>query len=79
MSTRFTFRALVVGTALSLVISLGFSYARLALSTAGMSSDYIMAGAVFLFFALTVCLNPLLKFLRHSWCLDRGELVVTPC
>ena len=76
MSTRFTFRALVVGTALSLVISLGFSYARLALSTAGMSSDYIMAGAVFLFFALTVCLNPLLKFLRRSWGLDCGELVV---
>ena len=28
MSARFTFRSLVVGTALSLVISLGFSYAR---------------------------------------------------
>lgn len=68
-------RALAVGGCLCLVIGAVFPYALLAMNTAGMSSDYITAGAVFLFFLLTGGLNPLAKALRPSWGLRQGELV----
>ena len=50
MPGNFTYRALAFGALLSLAINVFFAYARLAMATAGMSSDYITAGAVFLFF-----------------------------
>ena len=50
--TRFTYRAFFVGTLCTLVIGVVFPYARLVLATAGLSTDYITAGAVFLFFIL---------------------------
>ncbi len=71
----FRLRALVVGALLCLVIGAVFPYALLAMNTAGMSSDYITAGAVFLFFLLTAFFNPLLKALPGSWGLSRAELV----
>lgn len=71
---RFTFRAFFVGALLSLFISIGFAYARLAMATAGMSSDYITAGAICLFFVLTALVNPLLRLL--GWGLSRPELII---
>ena len=78
----FTPRAFTTGTLLSLVISVGFTYARLAFSTAGTSSDHITAATLFLFlflflfFILTALADPLLKLLRRSWGFSRGELAV---
>ena len=72
----FTFRAFLLGALLSLVISIAFPYALLAMNTAGMSSDYITAGAVFLFFILIGVVNPLFKLLKRSWGLSQVELIV---
>ena len=69
-------RSIIAGTLLSLLISVGFAYCRLALSTAGMSSDYITAGAVAVFFLLTAFLNPLLKLVHPPWGFNRSELAV---
>ena len=60
-------RSIIAGALLSLIISVGFAYCRLALSTSGMSSDYITAGAVAVFFLLTAFLNPLLKLVHRPW------------
>ena len=57
----FTYRSLILGTALTLVISVLFTYARLVMGAAGMSEDYITSGAIFLFFLLTALLNPVLQ------------------
>ena len=75
-SGLFTYRSLIVGTLLTLVISVGFAYARLVLSAAGMSSDYITAGAVFLFFLLTALINPVIKLFKRSWGFSRSELII---
>ncbi len=58
MAGNFTYRSLVFGALMSLAINMFFAYARLAMATAGMSSDYITAGAVFLFFVLVAFINP---------------------
>ena len=76
MTGRFTGRALLLGTALSIVINIAFPYALLAMHTAGMSSDYITAGAVFLFFLVVAIANPLLRLVRRSWGLTSAELVI---
>ncbi|MEE2659676.1 MAG: DUF6785 family protein [Candidatus Latescibacterota bacterium] len=76
MSGRYTPRAMLIGTGLALVINIAFPYALLAMRTAGMSSDYITAGAVFLFFLLVGVVNPLLKLCRRSWGLTPAELVI---
>ena len=76
MLTAVTLRAVAVGALLSLGISMFFAYARLGMATAGMSADYITAGAIFFFFALTAVVNPLLKLIRFSWGFTRSELIV---
>ncbi len=76
MSGLFTYRSLVVGTLFTLAISVGFTYARLVLSAAGMSSDYITAGAIFLFFILTAFINPIIRLFRRSWSFSRAELII---
>jgi len=76
MARRFTVRSLLLGTGLSLVINIAFPYALLAMHTAGMSSDYITAGAVFLFFLVVGIANPLLRLVKRSWGLTSGELVI---
>ena len=76
MPGRFSARALLIGTGLCLVITIAFPYALLAMHTAGMSSDYITAGAVFLFFILVGLVNPALKLCRRSWGLSSAELVI---
>ena len=76
MSGQFTFRAFFIGALLSLTINIFFAYARLAMATAGMSSDYITAGAIFLFFLLTAIVNPVVKIFKQSWGFTRAELIV---
>ena len=76
MKHPFTWRAFIVGAFLALAINIGFAYARLAMATGGMSSDYITAGAIFLFFLVTALVNPLLKAVRRSWGFSRAELIV---
>ena len=76
MSEPFPIRGLLLGAVFALVINIAFPYALLVMNTAGMSSDYITAGAVFLFFLIVGLLNPLLKGLRRAWGLRRAELVV---
>jgi hypothetical protein len=73
---RITGRAVLLGALLSLAINTAFPYALLVMHTAGMSSDYITAGAVFLFFLVVGILNPLLRLLRRPWGLSAAELTV---
>ena len=76
MRGYFSLRAFLLGGFFSFVIGVAFPYALLAMHTAGMSSDYITAGAVFLFFVLVGVVNPLLKLLKRSWGLSRSELII---
>ena len=76
MPGNFTYRALALGALLSLAINVFFAYARLAMATAGMSSDYITAGAVFLFFLVVAFFNPALKLIRRAWGFNRSELII---
>ena len=76
MPGNFTYRSFAVGALLSLAINMFFAYARLAMATAGMSSDYITAGAVFLFFLVVAFINPALKLMRRSWGFNRSELII---
>ena len=73
---RITLRSVVTGALLCLIISVGFTYTRVALAKAGMSSDYITAGAVCVFFLVIFLLNPGIKLIRRDWGFDRAELAV---
>ena len=74
--SRFTGRAFFCGTLCTLVISVVFPYARLVLATAGLSTDYITAGAVFVFFILIALFNPLLRLCRRAWGFSAAELAL---
>ena len=76
MPGNFTYRSFAFGALLSLAINVFFAYARLAMATAGMSSDYITAGAVFLFFLVVAFINPALKLMRRAWGFNRSELII---
>ena len=76
MPGNFTYRSFAFGALLSLAINMFFAYARLAMATAGMSSDYITAGAVFLFFLVVAFINPALKLMRRAWGFNRSELII---
>ena len=76
MSGNFTYRSIAFGALMSMAINMFFAYARLAMATAGMSSDYITAGAVFLFFIIVAIVNPVFKLIRRTWGFNRAELIV---
>ena len=46
------------------------------LATAGLSTDYITAGAVFVFFILIALFNPLLRLCRRAWGFSAAELAL---
>ena len=69
-------RALVLGTLLAFFINLACPYSVLVLHNAGLTSDYITAGAMMLFFVLVGLINPLLKMVYPSLALRTGELLV---
>ena len=73
---RITIRSVVTGALLSLIISVGFTYARVALGKGSMSSDYITPGAICILFAVMALVNPCIKLVRRSWGFDRAELIV---
>ena len=52
MSGNFTYRSIAFGALMSMAINMFFAYARLAMATAGMSSDYITAGAMMVLLVL---------------------------
>ena len=71
-----TLRAFVVGTGLAFFLSIASPYTVLVLHTAGMSADFITAGAIFLFFLFVGGGNALLRLVRRSWALETPELMV---
>ena len=73
---RITIRSVITGALLSLIVSVGFTYTRVVFVTTGMNSDFITAGAIVVFFLVTLLLNPCLRLVRQSWAFDRAELAV---
>jgi hypothetical protein len=73
---RITIRSVVAGVLLSLVISVGFTYTRVALGQGSMSADYITAGAICILFVVMALVNPCLKLVRRDWGFTQAELVV---
>ena len=71
-----TFRAIALGALLALAINLACPYSVLVLQNAGLTSDYITAGAMMLFLVLVGLINPALKSLRTGWGLSGVELIV---
>ncbi|MGY8823267.1 MAG: DUF6785 family protein [Candidatus Latescibacterota bacterium] len=69
-------RSLVIGTLLAFFINLACPYSVLVLQNAGLTSDYITAGAMMIFLLLVGLFNPLLKMSYRPWALRAGEMVV---
>jgi hypothetical protein len=69
-------RSLIIGTVLAFFINLACPYSVLVLQNAGLTSDYITAGAMMIFLLLVGLFNPLLKMVYRSWALRAGEMVV---
>ncbi|MSR82768.1 MAG: hypothetical protein EXS58_07560 [Candidatus Latescibacteria bacterium] len=71
-----TWRALLLGALLSLFLNIACPYSVLMLQNAGLTSDYITAGAMMLFFLLVGLFNPLLKICHRPLALRGSELIV---
>lgn len=71
-----TARAVLLGAMLAAGIDLACPYAVLMLHNAGLTSDYITAGAMMLFLVLVGLVNPLLKLVHRPLGLRTGELIV---
>ncbi|MFH1572001.1 MAG: DUF6785 family protein [Gemmatimonadota bacterium] len=71
-----TARAVALGAALSAAINVACPYSVLVLHNAGLTSDYITAGAMMAFFVLVGLVNPLLKLVCRPLALRSGELLV---
>ena len=69
-------RSLIIGTALAFFLNLACPYSVLVLQNAGLTSDYITAGAMMIFLLLVGLFNPLLKMVHRPWALRSGEMVV---
>ena len=72
----FTWRSILVGAGLSFFINIACPYVVLVKKLAGLTSDYITAGAVMLFFVLVGVLNPVLKRFCRQWAFSSAELVL---
>lgn len=71
-----TWRALLLGALLALFLNIACPYSVLMLQNAGLTSDYITAGAMMLFFLLVGLFNPLLKLCYRPLALRQSELIV---
>ena len=69
-------RSLVIGALLAFFLNLACPYSVLVLHNAGLTSDYITAGAMMIFILLVGLLNPLVKWVHRPLGLHQGELVV---
>ena len=76
VSNGFTLRAFGIGAFFSFFLNAASSYTYLVMHTAGMSSDFIAAGAVFLFFVLVGGINTALRIVKRSWALSTPELIL---
>jgi len=72
----FSIRALIVGAALSIFLNLACPYSVLVMRTAGLTSDYITAGAMMLLFVLVALVNPILKLLFGPRAFSSSELIL---
>ena len=72
----FTLRAMAIGTVLSIFLNLACPYSVLVMQVAGLTSDYITAGAMMLLFVLVLLVNPLLKLLFGRHALSSAELLL---
>ncbi len=73
--TEITWRALLVGGVVAVVLGVGAPYENLLISGSPLHLDYSTPAAVFLFFLFFVLVNPLLGWLRRRWLFSRSELV----
>ena len=71
-----TLRAVVVGTLLAAGLNVACPYSVLVLHNAGLTSDYITAGAMMVFLVLVGLLNPCVKVVHPAAALRSGELIV---
>ena len=71
-----TLRAVVLGALLAFFLNIACPYSVLVLQNAGLTSDYITAGAMMAFAVLVGMVNPALKLLAPAWALRTSELVV---
>lgn len=72
----YTVRAFLLGSLLAGFLAFACPYTVLVHHVAGMDADFITAGAIFLFFLVAGAGNTLVRWVRPTWSLDRGELVV---
>ena len=72
----FTVRSVILGGGLSFLLNVACPYCVLIMKNAGLTSDYITAGAVMLFFVLVAMLNPILKVFCPKQALSSAELVL---
>ena len=72
----FSARALLIGTVLSVFLNLACPYSVLVMRVAGLTSDYITAGAMMLLFVLVLLVNPLLKLVFGRHALSSAELML---
>lgn len=72
----FSVRAVVIGTVLSIFLNLACPYSVLVMHSAGLTSDYITAGAMMLLFVLVLGVNPVLKLVCRRQALSSAELIL---
>ena len=71
-----TLRAVALGALLAAGLNVACPYSVLVLHNAGLTSDYITAGAMMGFLVLVGAVNPLLKLVHRPAALRTGELIV---
>lgn len=71
-----TIRAIALGALLALGISIACPYSVLVLHNAGLTSDYIAAGAMMIFLVLVGLVNPVIKLVQRGQGLSSTELIV---
>jgi hypothetical protein len=72
----FSLRAIAIGAVLSIALNMACPYSMLVMHAAGLTSDYITAGAMMFLFVLVLLVNPLLKLLFGRHALSSAELIV---
>ena len=65
-----------MGAVLACFLDIACPYNVLVMQGAGLTSDYITAGAIMLFFILLAFVNPLLKLLVPRWAFSSAELIL---
>ena len=74
-----TFRAVLIGLACVILFCVVVPYNDFFIEGTFLAGNHFPIGAMFLLLFFLLCLNPLLKSIRHSWMLREGELVTIWC